>query len=247
MREEAVAVLRESLSDTDPWTKVHAAEALIRLDYRQGVQEVFDKELAEHGDDAPYRIGIWRVQAQLAYDQNERDRWVGKIREAFLDIDGPDRENAAETLGKLGYSANKEDNKAFSAASEDTTTIFTSMVRWVLANDGTDATESRLVVLLDSKDEQTRLGSAYALNREPADSNARPFLLSAAFVLAPSDQIAPFKRMLVKYAEAGDKGAKYELCEALADRGDTSDVVVLSALLEDSVADVRVAAANTIL
>jgi solute:Na+ symporter, SSS family len=265
MRQAAVAVLRESLSDEESWTKVHTAEALIRLDYRRGVKEEFDQELAEHGQDDSYRIGIWRVLAQLTYDPSERDRWVGKIREAFLDLDGPDRVNAAETLGKLGYTVSEEDGEAFAVVSEGTPGIFVSMTRWVLAGDGANVSESKLVDLLDTDDEQTRLGAAYALryrktvspsnwarlaaaaDREPTDSHARPFLLAAAFVLAPDDKSPRFKRMLVEYARTGDKDARYELCEALADRGDGGDLGVLTALMKDSEADVRVAAANAVL
>ena len=100
VHDKAVAELRDALRTETAWVRVHAAEALLRNGLPEGVEEVF---LPEAETSPPkHRIGVWRVLAQGQQDPAKRERYIGRIRAAFLDLDGPDRLHAAETLGKLG-------------------------------------------------------------------------------------------------------------------------------------------------
>ena len=103
LRKESVGQLRDSLTAQQRWVKVHAAEFLVSLDYRDGVFEEFSEELRLHGEEPKYRVGIWRVLAQL----NQHDRTVfrehlQRIEAALLDETGIDRIHAVESLAKLG-------------------------------------------------------------------------------------------------------------------------------------------------
>src|SRR5436190_22221225 len=66
LRQKELQVLRTALEREERWSKVHAAEFLLSLDYPQGVAQIFERELASRGDEPEYRIGIWRVLAQAA-------------------------------------------------------------------------------------------------------------------------------------------------------------------------------------
>jgi len=103
LRERAVRTMRDVLANEDRWVKVHAAEFLLALEYPEGVEEEFVKELERHEEKAEYRIGIWRVLAKATYDPPQKSRWVHEIRDVFLDAKAPDRLHAVETLAKLGY------------------------------------------------------------------------------------------------------------------------------------------------
>ena len=63
----------------------------------------FLTEARIHSVEPQYRIGIWRVLARAADSEQEHAKWVGKIRDVFLDATAPDRPHAAETLAKLNY------------------------------------------------------------------------------------------------------------------------------------------------
>ena len=103
LRERAISVVREVLHHEHLWVKVHAAEYLLGLDYQDGIQEAFTKELQRHGAEPQYRIGIWRVLGCAANNDAQRSEWFGKIRDVLLSPHPPDRPHAAETLAKLRY------------------------------------------------------------------------------------------------------------------------------------------------
>ena len=263
LRERAVAAMRQTMAEQEQWVKVHAAEYLIALDYPQGVGEAFEKELAERGTEPKYRIGIWRVLARLTNDHKVRAKWVGKIREAFLDLDGPDRLHAAETLGKLGYVPKPEGDEQFAKDAEGADEKLKVYVRFVVANAGTDEAVAGLARSLESAD--ARGSAAYGFRyleslpggvlakltatalKEPASSPARVYLLSAAFVHAPAAWRAELKAPLLDYLANGTDGEKREACEALGRAGEDTDVPALIGLLGDPSIDVRATAAYAIL
>ena len=49
LRAQCIEVLRDGLASGATWEKVHAAEALLDLDYRAGVYEAFKAELETRG------------------------------------------------------------------------------------------------------------------------------------------------------------------------------------------------------
>src|SRR5439155_13224818 len=105
LRQRVSQLLHAALDGEQQWTKVHAAEALLAAGDTQSVKTAFDRELPLKGNERPYRIGIWRVLAQAARNDEARDGWIKNIVDAFREVDGTDRLHASETRGKLGYRA----------------------------------------------------------------------------------------------------------------------------------------------
>ena len=259
LRAESLRVMRDKLENEKLWAKVHAAEYLLALDCPDGVVQVFTEELDQSVDEPKYRIGIWRVLAQAAMADKQREAWINKIRDVFLDTDAPDRLHAVETLAKLGYKIPEEHEAIFDrAAAEGPTAPY---ARWVQLNSGREDGEGRLAELLESDDVNLRSAAGYALRwqkkikpetwkrlaaateREPADSAAKVHLLSAAFVHAPKDAASPLKAELLERGAKGTEADKVEMCHALAVRGDNDDLPLLKGLLQEGLADVPATAA----
>ena len=258
-------MLRTSLEHEQRWIKVHAAEALLSSSQPDGVAQAFEGELAAHDAEPEYRVGIWRVLAQAADGDRQREPWIRKIVAAFLDTDGPDRLHAAETLGKLGYHARGAETAAFELAARTGRGSLAADARWVLANSGRPDGDARLAELLSSDDRGTRNDAAYAMRHLAKLSTAgweklaaaadksrtgdgeRVTLLSAAFVHAPAAQRTRFKAELLKYLSSGTNDEKYEVCAALAIDGLDADASRLAPLLTDPSPDVRIGGALAIL
>ncbi|MBI3399841.1 MAG: hypothetical protein HY048_00350 [Acidobacteria bacterium] len=268
LQSRALGVLREALEKEQSWTKVHAAEALLSVGHPEGVMSTFERELTSKGGEPQYRIGIWRVLAQAATTEHDRDQWVGKVLAAFLDTDGPDRLHAAETLAKLGYRARGPEAEAFDLAGRAGRGSLAVDARWVLANSGQADGEQRLAEMLSSDDGGTREDAAYAIRhlrslspsgwdrlvaaaeREPVSSGVRSALMSAAFLHAPPAEHArkaSFRAEVVKYAAAGTNDQKFEACAVLGLAGEADVLPLLGGLLDSRDADLRVGAAQAIL
>ncbi|WP_262245749.1 hypothetical protein [Parapedobacter soli] len=96
------SVLKSLLYSESGWVKVHVAEYLIwSMSFLPEVKEEFMKEETLFSGEFQYRIGIWRVLAQVADTPEERQTWITKIRDVYDTIDSPDRLHAIETLAKL--------------------------------------------------------------------------------------------------------------------------------------------------
>ncbi|QDS98208.1 sodium:solute symporter family transporter [Adhaeretor mobilis] len=266
LRERAVGQLRIGLEGESGWAKVHAAEALLTLGYPQGVREAFEEELEINKVEPGYRIGIWRVLAQTS-SQEERPSWVGKIREAFLDLEGPDRVNAAETLGKLGYQVEPQMRPVFEEATQSEDAALAVCTLWALAGSPADREHrAELVQRIEAEDALSRQSAAYALRflpdlladsrnklidatkAEPNGTAARAYLLSSAFIASvEEDEREGFREELIQIARTGEPNEKAEVCHGLAHGGAMADVATLVELLDDTDPDVRVAAAAAIL
>lgn len=265
LRTQAVQVLRSTIETEQRWIKVHAAEALLSAGQPDGVVRAFEIEFASHGTEPEYRIGIWRVLAQAAPTDRQREPWITKIVAAFLNTGGPDRLHAAETLGKLGYHPSGTEVGAFEIVARSGRGSLAADARWVLANSGRAGGDAPLAELLSSEDRGTRNDAAYATRHLAKLSGAawaklaaaagksrsgdgeRVTLLSAAFVHAPGDQKTHFKTELLKYFSTGTNDEKYEVCAALAREGVDADALLLAPLLADASPDVRIGAAHAIL
>jgi len=251
------------------WVKVHAAEFLLELDYRDGVEEAFTEQLRSHGKEPEYRVGIWRVLTRAAYGSDARRRWMAKIRHVFLDPSAPDRLHAVETLAKLGYrippgDQGRRESEAFerAAAREDAMGAF---ARWVLVNSDPRHDDARLAALLACDDARVRGLAAYALRHlaavspataealasavaaEPRDSPGRIHLVCAAAVHAPLEDRAAWKRALRDFAEKGNPTQRYQACQTLGGVADRTDLALLTSLLKNADADTRSAAAYAVL
>ncbi len=267
LRERAVNVLREAFRTGKRWKKVHAAEALVSLDYDVGkVRAVFAAELEQYGDVPEYRIGIRRVLVRATADPEARRRWIEEIRRAFLDPAAPDRLHAAETLGKLGYVMRPDGDEAFEKAAFADASCLAAYAAWVVANSAPEKGMHRLAALLEAPSAGVRSAAAYALRhqtgvgpevfrkittaleKEPRNSPARIHLAAAAYCLAPPEARDAFKPEIIEVARSGNGGPQYQACLALAEHGDGRDLPLLVDLLDPAEeADTRVGAATAIL
>lgn len=262
LEQRALAVLRDALANGKEWVKVHAAESLVWTGHPEGVYKTFLRE--RDSAEPPYRIGVWRVLAQSAPSEAERQLYRDRILKAFLDSNGPDRLHAVETLAKLGCAVRPEE--LLRVANEETGSL-QAYARWVLANSGAAEDETAFVALLDAEDKQVCGCVAYGLRffdkLRPASraklrdvvtktlpSSVEPasiYLLGAWFVHGPARERPKVKPLLVEYAERGTKGEKREACAAFGRVRDPADVPLLTRLLDDAEMDVRAGAAETLL
>lgn len=259
LHDRCLAQLHETLEQGEEFVKVHAAESLLWTGHPDTVRALF---LKEPQDVPKYRIGVWRVLAQAASDQEERRTYENKIRAVLLDPNAPDRLHAAETLGKLGVTCREPE--VLRLAKEETGP-FQAMVQWVLANSGKEADEAALAALLASSDAYTRGCTAYALRffktirpatceklktatkKEPADSTWRTHLLSSRYLRASEAERPALRDSLLQCLETGDTGQKREACAALGRVPNQDDVPALAKILDDPDLDVRAGAAEAIL
>ena len=263
LREEAVEVLRDTLANESEWVKVHAAEYLLGLGYRDGIAEVYREELEAHGDQPQYRIGIWRVLARAAQFDEERAEWIDRIRAVIADPDSPDRLHATETLAKLNYVATEDEIAIFEADAEREGGALAAFGYCVLVHSGRAEYEDNLVEFLSADEERTRLCAAYALRHidpvaettsvalanaarnEPEDSTARAYMFSAAHY--HNDAREEFEPVLREYMESGTVAEQREAAEAFAHRGGDGDLGALTALMNGDEADSSAGAAYGIL
>lgn len=264
LRTRALETLREGMAKGKEWVKVHAAEALIWTGNPQGVKEAFLAELKKKPG-PKFRIGVWRVLAQVAGgNKAERKKYVDPIVAALVDPKGPDRIHASETLGKLGYAERLKEVIQLAGDAKAEKGSLQPLARWILANGGKPEDEKQLAALLDSKNATVRTLAAYALRwlerigpettaklrsalaGEPPDSRARVYLSSAAYTHAITDR-ACVQAGLLQYALSGSTEQKCEMCQALASRGDVALLHTLEGLMADADLDVRVNASYAVL
>jgi len=261
LRKEALQELRQNLRDQEKWEKVHAAEYLLWLGYPEGVKEEYGKEEAKYGNDAPYRIGIWRVLAQCAGNAEGRRTYVDKILAAFKDREGSDRLHAAETLVKLKVDLQREAPEASSEILRgEKNALFMYTLAGAAMGDDTASREhfrQLLALTTTGNNAQLQTQGAYALRHlgvpsvedwrkladkaldEPADSSAKTYLVSSAWVTAPDDVSSKaeissaLRSALLQAKESPVKGFRTEMAVALGERGSGDDVPVLTALLHN--------------
>lgn len=266
LRTRAVAVLCRNLEHEQRWAKVHAAEHLLKLSYPQGVQAAFDAEREVHEAEPDYRIGIWRVLAQSAESVDDRQSWMGRIRAVVMDPAAADHVHAIESLAKLRDRLEDPALRSVVVAAAKPGLRTTAYARWLLAVSGGSAELRQLAELLNSNEPADRLVAAHALqrlqlqdaailkglqeaaDREPADSSARAFLLSAAWLLtADVGSAESYRTSLLGAAGSGAIDGRMVASAALAERGTKADVSLLVSWLGDSNADVQAAAAAALL
>lgn len=271
-RDRLVEIMRDTLQQSQSWVRIHAAEALLWHGYHEDVAVAFpaDTETSEAG----YRIGVWRVWAQLATSPPQRKQAVDRIRQALRDRDGPDRVHAAESLAKLGESLEPADRRAAEQLASSPEPAIAAFALWLLADAGEASARTKLVEWLRADDPIARLRAAFALRNlkrplepaeraailqasasEPDDSPAKIYLLAAAWLVSPQtgDPAAgdmsrrSLAEALRKWTATGAAGERYAAIMAFAEGGTTDDVAILQARLSDSDADVRSASAYALL
>lgn len=266
----SLAVLRTALTDLDSpdhrWARVHAAEMLIALGEPAGVEEVYLAELKQFADVPQYRIGIWRVLSRAARQAGRPDPWFDKIVAALVDPNGPDRQHAVETLGKLARRVPPAAEQAARQLMKSDEPAMAAFAAWVVGINDPNTGLAALKVMLESDVSEARRLAAYALRfqedlapdltatlvrvalREPPNSTARLHLLSSALVHAQAGpEKTRLKSALLKYLETGTEPQRHEAANALAQAGDRGDIAALEPLLDSPEPDSRIGAAYAIL
>ncbi|MCE7063195.1 hypothetical protein [Dyadobacter sp. CY343] len=254
--QQSIAVLRQVLATQKEWVKVHAAEYLIWAGHPEGVREAYLEEEKLWSTKPQYRIGIWRVLAQVAENPADKKIWTNKILDVFLDSSATDRTHAAETLAKLKISPYENNILLTEATLKSPVKPLALYTLWSTAFTSADSmksvSEHFLKTVTDVNAESAdRLIPAYALRQlkgiseeesaqlaeaalaEPADSPARIYLLSAAFtnMKGNSAQSEKLHAEIVKYANSPSKGNISEIAAALAEKGNVEDISILTPLL----------------
>lgn len=255
-----VTLLREVMHGQQEWVKVHAAEYLLWSGYPDGVKEAFVREEKQFGTKPQYRVGIWRVLVQSPGNESERVVWLNRMKSAFLDVDGPDRIHAAETLAKLHVSMAPEAPKVTRDALESPVEALALYTLWGTANGPAEIRKAVIgkliknLTLLTNTQGAIRSISAYALRqiggldenqwwqlsesalKEPDSSPAKVFLLSAAWLTSvhPDGPTShAFKTALLRYKTADTKGERSEMAMALAAKGNAGDLPLLKEMFEN--------------
>lgn len=267
IREHSVRAMRDALREGEKWVKVHAAEFLISLDYRSAIREQFATQRSRYETEPAYRIGIWRVLARLdRHDKTASEVSVNKIVQAFLDETAPDRVHAVESLAKLHYEPTDSVRRALEVFAQDGPDAGRAYAWWVLLNQGDRRAEAALTDALADHDVRLRQTAAYvlrhqavvskststalqtALAKEPVESLARPYLLTATYRHADAARYgAQLQSELLELLAQGSASAQYEVTRLAADVGDTWSTELRSLLRESNTsADVKASAAHAL-
>lgn len=244
---------------------MHAAEGLLAAGHCDGVREVFRLENERQGDKPEYRIGIWRVLASSSEEPAERERWVRKIKEAFLDLNGPDRIHAAEGIAKLRAPMRPATREVAWRAAESPDPALSVMTAWALAANGDKKAEQLLNASLASKTPVIRRVAAYAFRAMPcvsaltaellvhtaraetAASPARSCLVGAALVHAGSgEEAASLKQQLLKFVSSADADRR-EVAATLSICGVGEDLSCLDAMFSEAGGDTRICLASAMM
>lgn len=274
LRQGAIDSLQSVLKSELRWAKVHAAEYLTKLDYREGVDSVFQEENRENGEEPYYRIGIWRVLALSSNTESERNLWTGKIDNVYCDSLAKDRIHAIEAMAKLGLSSRCEvqdqthvmhifSSWADAYSTQDRKNQVVSEMLEIVESEGYTERERKLAVYVLRNlgaigvDEWNRLVKLFLT--DPKGPDFRVYLSSLCYVSAPPDSVLSenFTRVekeLLKYSDSDNLLYKRELALTLAEVGNTSHLELLVKMMRqqdgDSVeglSDLRAAAACAIL
>jgi hypothetical protein len=265
-RERYIRVLEEEMFSrhNTNWVRIHAADAL----NEQGRGDLVIKAFAPEADTTTpqYRIGVWRVLTMAAYNEEMKRDYTERVRKAMLDVEGPDRLHAVETMAKLG-AANPSDRPALIEWLKDCDDSTAAFIRWelLLSSSGTERNtdEMRLAQLLSSADPIARLRSAFALSRlkkiavsssahlehclqyEAADSPARPYMLSAAYLHAVEGSLeqGTLKAQMIEVLKHGKPNEQLEISSALGKRGTRDDLALFNKLLQSREPDARIGGA----
>ncbi|MEP6662640.1 MAG: hypothetical protein ABJC04_03150 [Verrucomicrobiota bacterium] len=265
LQTDALKILQNALKTEKFFVKVHAAEFLIAQGFKDEPRAIFEEELKNHESEKPYRIGIWRVLARSAKTPVEKEKWISKLRDAFMDRVGEDRSHALESLGKLNYKVSAKGDEEIENYARSHSGVERVLAEWVLALSGKADYEKALLKSCQMEDSEGRSFAAYGLRflpnvsgemrrqflklavAEKEDSKAKIYFDGTALWLVKKSEQAKFRNNLWMALKQGTPKEKYEAGTALAGRPDKQDVPHLIPLLAEDNADARISAANAIL
>jgi SSS family solute:Na+ symporter len=253
---ESLLALQQAVLSPSFWVKVHGIEFFADLGYYKEALQYTDEHLASFDSIPQKRIGFWRCKYKLSPTAIDRKTWLDKIKGAYLDTTGPDRLHAVETLAKLGFSLRHFDGGIVDKdlKGEPNMAAFTYWGYVLPKYDGARADFDMLFTMFDNENAAFRKIGAYSLGfipqfpeekwpmlvkyalKEPSDSPAYPYMLSAAYMAIRSKNNqtlqSEIRQRLQQLKDVQDKSARIELCRALAVNGIKSDMPLLQELLQ---------------
>ncbi len=231
VRPHAIQVLQTELHNGDQWVKVHAAEMLLQMGYADGIEQEFRQELALHGEETKYRIGIRRVLVRTAMLPEKRQQWIDQIKTVFFDPNAPDRMTAIETLGKLHVplaDGEKTTVAQYAQAEQD------PFAFWILAQNGSEEAVAELERMKESDDALLAFRASYCLKK------LRPI---SEEEWLEADGLEQAKAAL----KSEDATERKEACQMLGRFGTADLRGLLVPRLKDTDPDVRIYAAGALL
>ncbi len=261
LKNEAKATLNKVLQEQQEWVKVHAAEFLIWTGNAGAVKETYLKEQELFREKPQYRIGIWRVLAQVSTGE-EATQYKKQILQAFLDTTGKDRIHAIETMAKLKMSLLPEHAVITKEALDGDIKSLSAYAHWAIAYTNEDsliaAKKYFLASLLNvNEDMLSRRIAAYVLRNSgslepqewenlknsvlslPDDADGKISFLNATLLTAPMEERngADYQKMvnqLLAFSAKKDKGTRMEIAAGLAAIGIEEHLPVLKNWLNNS-------------
>lgn len=255
LENESIQVLRTVMQTQQQWVKVHAAEFLIWTGNKEGVEQAFLKELELFHEKPQYRIGIWRVLAQVS-DSAEAAQYKTKIIKAFLDTAGKDRIHAIETMAKLKISPLPQYPDATGAALHGDVKNLSVYTHWAIAYTNEDSAKAAgryfLGRLLDTNEDISQrriaayvLRSGYTPDMEewntlrdmalalPDDTDGKVSFLNATLLTAPHEMMTSeiYKNIfgsLLAFSNKKDKGIRMDIAAGLATAGSREHLPALA-------------------
>ena len=263
----ARGVLHQIMTSERSWVRIHAAEALIAAGEGEAIRAYFLSELPTTESSA-FRIGVCRVLATTAHSVDERNTWIAKAESAYCDVTAPDRNQAIETLCKLGHRVSGPALAIVRQNAAGPPSAPMALALWASQIAGEPRALEGLTGLLTSDNPALRTSAAYALRwlhpsdpavrgalaravaDEPAGANVTAYLLSAALTAgADPAQTADWETKLKQALFTGAMPARFEACWTLRHRYQVADLPQVAPLLDLPATenDTRVGAAMIIL
>ena len=258
-RQRALTTLWGIVHKDSGWTRIHAAEALSQAGSHESsaVQGLFMAELPTLGRSA-YRIGVWRILAETAPSDEDRNQWTDMIVAAFMDPSAVDRPNALESLGRLRAHLTGSVLDEVRTWADSPVGPRSVLGLWSLYLAGDVSALHRLDEALRSDDADTRGDAAFTLrwmqvstpkilgdlaraaDTEPRDSSAYVYVVSAAFALhADVQQLDRWKAALETILLKGPTDYRFEAAQALGPFTKETDIPKLLPLLAGPASDDR--------
>jgi hypothetical protein len=263
----ARSVLHQIMESERSFVRIHAAEALMAAGETDAIRAYFISELPATESSA-FRIGVWRVLATAAHSTDERNAWIAKIERVYGDPTAKDRNNAIETLCKLGYRVSGPTLASVRRQAAGPPSPPMSLALWSAQLAGEPHALEGLTHLLASPDPALRTDAAYALRWlhlsdpamrqalayaaavEPAGTSAYPYILGAALTVdADPAQTKNWEAKLDQIFATGSTDARFEVSWTLKHRYQAADLSRVAAFLDRPASenDTRVGAAMIIL
>ena len=259
-RGRCVEILCDALKNNADWeTRVRAADALLWNVYADSVKAYFNVSGKLPDGEG---VDILRIQALMHKKEAAvYNEYINKLIAISFDTESPHRVKAVKNLALLGYSGRLPEIIDCAEHGEEE---LQTACRWILANSGGDEDILLLAGLLDSPDSSAVFLAAAALrslvsvgddaigkleecrSRLTAGNQRNVFVTSAVYVHSTGESADEIKNEMYAYA-AGRTQERMEVCEALAIRGELSDIPLLEELLNDPEKPVQVRAANALL